>query len=106
MQLTVMDTADRDHELIAHAASECARLREGEVMWIGRHPAAHKTRLPQNEFPVVLIPQPNRLAQSTNCAAARPLSRGSCSLPAAAFVRLACGRRALVRDGMSRFLRP
>jgi predicted amidohydrolase YtcJ len=40
MQLTVMDTADRDHELIAHAASERARLREGEVMWITSHKEA------------------------------------------------------------------
>src|SRR6516225_8931367 len=96
MQLTVMDTADRDHELVAHVTSERTRLREGEVMWIGWHPAAHKARLAQNESPVVLIAQPNRLAQSTYGAAARPLPGIGCSFRAGADLRLACGHRALV----------
>ena len=56
MQLAVVDPADWDDELVTHAASEGARLREGEVMRIGRYPAAHQARLPQHEFPVVLIP--------------------------------------------------
>ena len=64
MQLAVMDPADRNGELVAHAASECARLRKGEVMRIRRHAAAHKAGLPQNESPVVLIAQANRLAQT------------------------------------------
>ena len=84
MKLAVVDPTNRNDELVAHAASERARLREGEVMWIGRHPAAHKARLPQNEFPVVFIAQSDRLAQSTHGAAARPLSGIGCSLRVAA----------------------
>ena len=64
MQLAVMEAADRDGELVTHAASECTRLCKREMMRIRWHPAAHKARLPQYEFPVVLIAQPNRLAQS------------------------------------------
>ena len=55
MQLAVVDPADRDDELVAHAPSECTRLRKREVMRIRRHAAADEARLPQNEFPVVLI---------------------------------------------------
>jgi hypothetical protein len=60
MQLTMVDAADRDHELVAYSASERARLCKGEVMRIGRHAAAHEARLPQHEFPVVLIAQADR----------------------------------------------
>src|SRR5207249_3470805 len=66
MQLAVMDPADRDDELVAHAASECTRLCKREVMRIRRHAAAHKARLPQHEFPVVLIAEANSFAQSTD----------------------------------------
>ena len=64
MQLAVVDPADRNDELVAHSASERTRLGKGQVMRIGWHTAAHKARLPQYEIPVVLIAQPNRLAQS------------------------------------------
>ena len=63
MQLAVMGPADRHDELIAHSAPECARLREGEVMRVGRHAPAHKARLPQHEPSVVLIAQANGFAQ-------------------------------------------
>jgi hypothetical protein len=39
MKLAVMDPADRDRELIAHSASESARLSKGEVMRIRRDAA-------------------------------------------------------------------
>jgi hypothetical protein len=55
MQLAVVQPADRDDELVAHPASEGARLREGEVMRVGGHAAAHEARLSQHESPVVLI---------------------------------------------------
>jgi hypothetical protein len=50
MKLAVMDPADRDRELVAHAASECTRLGKGEVMGIRWHTAAHEACLPQDEF--------------------------------------------------------
>jgi len=55
MKLAVMDPADWDRELVAHAASKRAGLCKREVMRIRRHAAAHKAWLPQHEFPVVLI---------------------------------------------------
>jgi hypothetical protein len=70
MQLAVMEPANRDDELVAHAASECTRLCKREVMRIRGHAAAHKAWLPQHEFPVVLIAEANSLAQSTDGAAA------------------------------------
>jgi hypothetical protein len=63
MQLAVMHPADRDNELVAHSASECARLCEREVMRIRGHAAAHEARLSQYEPSVVFVAQANRFAQ-------------------------------------------
>ena len=95
----MVDSADRDDELVAHAAPECTRLCKGEMMRIRRHAAAHEARLSQHEFPVILIAQANRFSQSTDCIAARLLFGGPhwCIL---AGIRV---RRAnLVRDSMRR----
>jgi hypothetical protein len=64
MQLAVMEPADWHDELVAHSASEGTRLREGEVVRVRRHTAAHETGLPQYESAVVLIAPANRFAQS------------------------------------------
>ena len=69
----MMDSADRDDELVAHTAPECTRLCKGEMMRIRRHAAAHEARLSQHESPVILIAQANRFSQSTDCIAARLL---------------------------------
>ena len=66
MQLAVVGSANRDDEFVAYPSSECARLCEGEVMRIRRQAAAHKAGLPHNEFPMVLIAQANRLAQTAD----------------------------------------
>ena len=55
MKLAVMDPADWDRELVAHAASKRARLCKCEVMRIRRHAAAHKAWLPEHESAVILI---------------------------------------------------
>jgi hypothetical protein len=73
MKLAVVDPANRDDEFVAHSVSKRTRLGKREVMRIRRHAAAHKTRLPQHELPVVLIAQANGFAQSTDHRAARPL---------------------------------
>jgi hypothetical protein len=70
MKLAMMDSADRDGELVAHASPECARLYKREVMRIRRHSAAHKTGLPEHEPAVLLIAQPNRFTQSMDHVAA------------------------------------
>ena len=66
MELTVVGPANRDDEFVAYPSSECAGLCEGEVMRIRRHPAAHKTGLPQHELPVVLIAQANWFPQGVD----------------------------------------
>jgi len=62
MQLAMMDSADRNGELVAHASSECTRLCKREVMRIGWDAAAHKAGLPEHEPAVLLIAQANRFA--------------------------------------------
>jgi hypothetical protein len=55
--------ADRDDELVAHPASECAGLCEGEVMGVRGHAAAYETSLSQHKSPMLLIAQANRFSQ-------------------------------------------
>src|SRR5882724_12565412 len=104
MQLAMMHPADRDDELVAHSAPKCAGLCEREVMRVGGHAAAHQARLSQHESPVILIAQPNRFSQSTDCIAARLLLAvpHRCFL-AGTHVRRT-GHRGSVRDSMSRLM--
>src|SRR5438552_2905664 len=62
MQLAMMDSADRNGELVAHASSECTWLCKREVMRIGGYAAAHKAGLPEHEPAVLPIAQANRFA--------------------------------------------
>src|SRR5207247_6029934 len=98
----MMDSADRDDELVAHTAPQCTRLCKGEMMRIRGHAAAHEARLSQHESSVILIAQANRFSQSTDCIAARLLLAGPhrCFL-AGIRVRRA-EHRGLVRDSMRR----
>src|SRR4030095_13372343 len=100
----MMDSADRDDELVAHTAPECTRLCKGEMMRIRRHAAAHEARLSQHEAPVILIAQANRFSQSTASIAARLLfgDRQRCFL-AGSRVRRA-GHPGLVRDSIRRLI--
>ena len=66
MELAVVGPANRDDEFVAYPSSECARLCEGEVMRIRRDAAAHEAGLSHYEFPMVLITQANRLAQTAD----------------------------------------
>src|SRR4029077_1638485 len=100
----MMDSADRDDELVAHTAPECTRLWKGEMMRIRRHAAAHEARLSQHESPVILIAQAKRFSQSTDCVAARLLFGGPhCCFLAGSRVRRA-GHPGLLRDSMRRLI--
>src|SRR5439155_3794832 len=70
----VVGPTNRDGELIAHSVSKCPRLHKREMMRIRGRPAAYQARLPGDEFPVLLIAQANRFAQSPDCAIARRLT--------------------------------
>src|SRR6516225_2523891 len=100
----MMDSADRDDELVAHTAPECTRLCKGEMMRIRRHAAAHEARLSQHESPMILIAQANRFSQSADCIPARLLFGGPhwCFL-ADSRVRRA-GHPGLLRDSMRRLI--
>src|ERR1700738_1869382 len=58
-----MHATKRDGELVAHPATERARLCEPKVMWIRRYPAAYQTCLFRHEFPVIFVAYANGLAQ-------------------------------------------
>ena len=45
MQLAMMSPAERHREFVADLATECTRLRETQMVWIGRPPAADQARL-------------------------------------------------------------
>jgi hypothetical protein len=45
MQLAMMSPAERHREFVADLATECTRLREAQMVWIGRPPAADQARL-------------------------------------------------------------
>src|SRR5262249_44092224 len=67
----MVESADRDDELVAHTAPECTGLCKGEMMRIRRHAAAHEARLSQHESAMILIAQANRFSQSADCITAR-----------------------------------
>jgi hypothetical protein len=66
MELAMVHPADRHDELVAYSASKRPRLSKREVMRVGWHTAAYEAGLPEDEFPVVLIAQSNRLAQGAD----------------------------------------
>ena len=104
MQVSMVDPANRDDELVAYTACECTRLCKGEMMRIRGHAAAHETRLSQHESPVILIAQANHFSQSTDCIAARLLLGGGhrCILAGTRVRRT--GHPGLAGDGMSRLM--
>ena len=55
MEFAVVDPTDRNSKLVAHSASESARLGKGEVMRIRGHAATHEASLSEHEFSVILI---------------------------------------------------
>src|SRR5262249_17761832 len=73
-----------------------------EVVRIRRYAAAHKTRLPQHELPVLLIAQADGFAQSTDHPAARLLFGPRQSFLAGVRVRSASECEVLVGDSMRR----
>ena len=55
MHLAVMDTAERNHEFVAHLAAERPRLHEAEMMRVGMLAPADQTRLFGHEPQMLLI---------------------------------------------------
>ena len=63
VKLAMVNTTERNRELIADLASEGARLGEAEMVRIARRAAAHHTGLPCDELPVLLIAQSDALRE-------------------------------------------
>src|SRR5262249_25101421 len=105
MKFAVMDPANRDSELIAHSASKRAGLGKREVMRIRRRAAAYKTGLLLHELAVVLIPQADRFAQSTDHPAARSLVGHHRSFLLGHHRSFLSGIRVLSADGYEAFIR-
>ena len=62
VELTMMETTNRNRELIADFSSQRSRLGEAKMVRVRRLAAAHDARLLGHEFEVVLVAQPNGLA--------------------------------------------
>src|ERR1700730_7353835 len=99
MQLAVMGAADRDGELVTHAAAQGTRPCQRAMRRRPWDAAAHKTGLPERESAVLLIAQPNRFAQSMNHVGAGLLLGPPRNFVGRTRIQQAAGQYALVRDG-------
>ena len=63
VKLAMVNTTERNRELIADPAAEGAWLGEAEMVRIARDAAAHHTGLPCDELPVLLVAQSDALLE-------------------------------------------
>src|SRR5262249_32911110 len=63
VQLAMMSPAQRHRELVADLAAECTRLREAQMVWIGRPPAADQARLLNHMPDMIAVANAARLGQ-------------------------------------------
>src|SRR5262249_41629351 len=64
VQLAMMSPAQRHRELVvADLATECTRLREAQMVWIGRPPAADQARLLNHMPAMIAVANAARLGQ-------------------------------------------
>ena len=63
MQLAMMSPAERHREFIADLATECARLRKAQMVWIGRPPAADQARLLNHMPDMIAVPNAARFGE-------------------------------------------
>jgi hypothetical protein len=61
VELAMMTAAQRNGELVAHFAGECAALRKAKVVWIGGK--SHEARPACYQPDVIAIAYPSRLRQ-------------------------------------------
>jgi len=63
VDLSMVSTAERNGELIAHLAAQCSRLRKAEMMRIGRLAPADQTGLRRHKIKVRFVARPPRFAE-------------------------------------------
>jgi hypothetical protein len=63
MQLPMMSPAERHSEFVADFATECTRLREAQMVWIGRPAAADQARLPDHMPDMIAVTNAARLGK-------------------------------------------
>jgi hypothetical protein len=76
VELTMMETTNRNRELIADFAAQRTRLCKAKMMRVGWFAAAHDARLRGHKFAVVLVAQANSLAHRERAAGAGFCSGG------------------------------
>ena len=64
VDLSMVSTAERNGELIAHLAAQCSRLRKAEMMRIGRLAPADQTGLRRHKIKVCFVARPPWFAES------------------------------------------
>ncbi len=68
VKLAMMQTTNRNRELVADLATQRPRLCKAQMMCIGRFAAAYDTGLLGYELEVILVPEANGLAGGTDAA--------------------------------------
>jgi hypothetical protein len=61
MDLAMMTATERHRELVAHLAAERTRLRETQMMWVGRRAATDQAGLLHHEAKVLAVAEATRL---------------------------------------------
>jgi hypothetical protein len=105
VKLTVVAATQWYRELVTDPAAQRTRLDKPKVMGVRRRSAAHKTWLPGDELPVLLIARANRFAQRTDWLIARRFTGPCRSFLASARIRPTRWYHALAGDGNGRLAR-
>jgi len=67
MQLAMMSPAERHRKLVADFATERTRLREAQMVWIGRPATADQTRLLNHMPDIIAVTNAARFGEDKHC---------------------------------------
>ena len=67
MQLAMMSPAERHRKLVADFATERTRLREAQMVWIGRSPPADQARLLDHMPDMTAVTHAARFGEDKHC---------------------------------------
>ena len=67
MQLAMMSPAERHRKFVADLAAERTRLREAQMVWIGRPATADQTRLLNHMPDIIAVTNAARFGEDKHC---------------------------------------